>query len=197
MEDTSDQVPLRKDHAAVSAATAKAVLASATEREDGNAPPWRPDDEYASEALFDVISSRSAHLGPGKDGQRLLTCNPSSTLDRAGGVRKGHDNLLAENRRRAGRAAARVLTALLAVEPHRTGGKLPAVCVGMAWRRLTTAGAMRQWQPRLEEVNRELEEVNRELKPGGVDHVSLRARTLHETGSWPVLTDKFQRLQHR
>ena len=25
--------------------------------------------------------------------------------------------------------------------------------------------------------------------PGGVGHVSLRARTLHETGNWLVLTD--------
>ena len=33
-----------EDHAAVSAAAADAVLASATKAEDGNAPPWRPDD---------------------------------------------------------------------------------------------------------------------------------------------------------
>ena len=59
-----------EDHAAVSAAAAAAVLASATKAEDGNAPPWHPDDEYASEVLFDVISSRSALSGPGSDGQR-------------------------------------------------------------------------------------------------------------------------------
>ena len=46
-------------------------MASATEVEDGKAPPWRPDDEYASEVLFDVISSRSALSGPGNDGQRF------------------------------------------------------------------------------------------------------------------------------
>ena len=40
-----------------------------------------------------------------------------------------------------------------------------------------------------------MEEVNREVRhfgvtvPGRVDHVSLRARTLHETGDWLVLTD--------
>ena len=45
--------------------------ASATEAEDGNAPPWRPDDECTSEVLFDVISSRSALSGPGNDGQRF------------------------------------------------------------------------------------------------------------------------------
>ena len=47
------------------------MLASATEVEDGNALPWRPDDEYASEVLFDVISSRNALAGPGNDGQRF------------------------------------------------------------------------------------------------------------------------------
>ena len=59
-----------EDHAVVSAAVA-AVLASATEVEDGNALPRRPDDEYASEVLFDVISSRSVLSGPGNDGQRF------------------------------------------------------------------------------------------------------------------------------
>ena len=60
-----------EDHAAVSAAAASvAVLANATEAEDVNAPS-RPDDEYTSEVLFDVISSRSALSGPGNDGQRF------------------------------------------------------------------------------------------------------------------------------
>ena len=59
-----------EDHAAVSAAAAvAAVLASATEVDDGNAPSWLPDDEYASEFVFDVISSRSALSPPGNDGQ--------------------------------------------------------------------------------------------------------------------------------
>ena len=47
------------------------MLASAAEVEDGNAPPWCPDDEYTSEALFDVTSSRCALSGPGNDGQRF------------------------------------------------------------------------------------------------------------------------------
>ena len=40
-----------------------------------------------------------------------------------------------------------------------------------------------------------MDEVNREVRqfgvavPGGVEHVGLRARTLHETGNWLVLTD--------
>ena len=61
-----------EDHAAVSAAAAAAaVIASATEVEDRNALPWRPDDEYASEVFFDVMSSRSALSDPGNDGQRF------------------------------------------------------------------------------------------------------------------------------
>ena len=35
------------------------------------------------------------------------------------------------------------------------GEKCRPVCVGMTWGKLITAGAMRQWRPRLEEVNRE------------------------------------------
>ena len=58
----------------------------------------------------------------------------------------------------------------------------------MTWRRLITAGAMRQWWPRLEEVNREVRQFGVTV-PGGVEHVSLRARTLHETSNWLVLTD--------
>ena len=108
--------------------------------------------------------------------------------NRAGGGRKGHDSLLAENHRRAGRVPARVLAALLAVEPHCIRGKCRPVCVGMTWRRLITAGAMLQWRPRLEEVNREVRQFGVAV-PGGVEHVGLRARTLHETGDWLVLTD--------
>ncbi|CAN0554187.1 unnamed protein product, partial [Laminaria digitata] len=58
----------------------------------------------------------------------------------------------------------------------------------MAWRTLITAGAMRQWGPRLEEVNREVRQYGVAV-PGGVEHIGLRARTRHETGNWLVLTD--------
>ncbi|CAN0542244.1 unnamed protein product, partial [Laminaria digitata] len=62
------------------------------------------------------------------------------------------------------------------------------VCVGMAWRTLITAGAMQQWRPRLKEVNRDVRQHGAAV-PGGVEHMGLRARTLHETGNWLVLTD--------
>ena len=47
---------------------------------------------------------------------------------------------------------------------------------------------MRQWRPRSEEVNREVRQFGVAV-PGGVEHVGLRARMLHETGDWLVLTD--------
>ena len=55
-------------------------------------------------------------------------------------------------------------------------------------KRLITAGAMRQWRPRLEEVNREVRQFGVAL-PGGVEHVGLGARALHEVGNWVVVTD--------
>ena len=60
---------LSENHAAVSAAAAEAVLASATEGGNGNDSPWRPDNEYAAEVLFGGINSRSGLSGSGNDGQ--------------------------------------------------------------------------------------------------------------------------------
>ena len=107
---------------------------------------------------------------------------------RAGGARKRHDSLLAERCRRAGRVPGRILAALLAVDLTALGEKCRSVCVGMTWRRLITTGAMRQWRPRLEEVNRQVRQFGVAV-PGRVVHLGLRARTLHETGKLLVVTD--------
>ena len=53
-----------EDHAAVSAVATAAMLASATEGEEGRAPPYRSRDEYASQVLNYIISSSSALSGP-------------------------------------------------------------------------------------------------------------------------------------
>ena len=53
-------------------------------------------------------------------------------------------------------------------------GKCQPVCVSMTWRKLITAGAMRQWRPRLEEINREVRQFGVAV-PDGVEHISLRA----------------------
>ena len=114
-----------EDHAAVSAAATAAVLASATEAEDGNAPPWRPDNEYTSEVSFDVISSRSALSGPGNDGQRFANLQRIiHTNIGKGGVRPGHDSLLEVIRLRTGRVPAGVVADLPAVECHRCGRRV-------------------------------------------------------------------------
>ena len=96
-----------------------------------------------------------------------------------------HDNLLAENRRRAGRVPTRVLVALQSSLTLLRKRCRP-VCVGMAWRRIVIAGAMRLWRPRLE-VSREVRQFGVAVL-GGVEHISLRART-PEMGNWLVITD--------
>ena len=60
--------------------------------------------------------------------------------------------------------------------------------MGMTWGRLITAGAMRQWWSRLEDIDREVRQFGVAV-PGGVEHVGLRAKPLHETGNWLVLAD--------
>ena len=141
-----------EDHAAVSAAAAaEAVLASATEGEDGNTPSWRPDDEYASEVLFDVISARSALSGPAHDGKRFA--HLQSTI---------HTDIWREE---FGRGMATFWRRIvdnsdafplgfwqLFLQSSLTAlrGKCRRVCAGMTWRKLITAGVMKQWRPRLE-----------------------------------------------
>ena len=91
-----------------------------------------------------------------------------------------------KNRRRAGRrqssgrSSCNRATAL--------GETCRPVCVGMTWRRLITARTMRLWRPRLEEVNRDVRRFEVTV-PGGVERVRPRARTLHKTGNWLVITD--------
>ncbi|CAN0328772.1 unnamed protein product, partial [Scytosiphon promiscuus] len=68
------------------------------------------------------------------------------------------------------------------------GGKCRPVCVGMTWRRLLAAGTMRQWRPRLEEINREARQFGVGVR-GGVEQVALRARVHHEARNWLILTD--------
>ena len=116
-----------EDNAAVSAAAAEAVLASATEGEDENAPPMAPGRQVR---LGGALRRHQLPKRPLRRRKRRSdVCSPAIHHPhryRAEGVRKGHDSLLAENRRRAVRVPARVLAALLAVEPHRIGGNVPA-----------------------------------------------------------------------
>ena len=136
-------------------AAVDAVLARATEREDRNAPPWSPDDWYASEGLLNVISSRSALSGPGNDGQQFA--HLQSIIETDTGREEFGRGITAFWRRIVDDPDAFPPTfwqIFLQSSLTALGEKCWPVCVGMAWRRLITAGAMPQWRPRLEEVNR-------------------------------------------
>ena len=129
-----------EDHTAVYAAAVDALLARATEGEDANASPWRPDDEYDPRCSSTSSAPAEPFQAPETTVNDLLTFNPSSTPTSGRRLRKGHANLLAENGRRTRRVPARVLADLLAVEPHRIRGKV-LICMGMTWRRLIIAEA--------------------------------------------------------
>ena len=68
------------------------------------------------------------------------------------------------------------------------GEKCCPVCMGMTWSRLIAAGTMRQWRPRLEEVNSEARQFGVGVR-GGVEQVAPRARVHHEAKNWLILTD--------
>ena len=68
------------------------------------------------------------------------------------------------------------------------GEKCHPVCVGMTWRRLIAAGTMREWRPRMEELNLEARQYGVGVL-GGVEHAALRARIHHEAGNWIIQKD--------
>ena len=96
---------------------------------------------------------------------------------------------MAENLRRAGCVPIRVLAALLTVEPHRFGGKASAGLRGHGMeeahhrRGHATAVAIQVGggQPKGKAV---WGRCTRRM-----ENVGLRARTLHETVNWLVITD--------
>lgn len=54
--------------------------------------------------------------------------------------------------------------------PHALGENCRPVCVGMKWRRFSTAGATRPWRLRLEELDRETGQFGFAV-PAGVEHI--------------------------
>ena len=118
-----------------------AVLASATEAEDGNAPPWRPTNAYTSEVLFDVISSRSALSGPGNDDPRFVHLQFIIHTDI--GREEFGRGMTAFWRRIVDEPDAfppEFWQLFLQSSLTTLGEKCRLVCVGMTWRRLITAG---------------------------------------------------------
>ena len=127
--------------AEVSAAAVVAVLASASEDEDRNAPPWRPDNEYTSEVFIDVISLASALSGPSKDGQRFA--HVQSIIHTDIGREEFGRGMTTFWRRLVDEPDAfppEFWQLFLQSSLTTLGEKCRLVCVGMTWRRLITAG---------------------------------------------------------
>ena len=55
-------------------------------------------------------------------------------------------------------------------------------------RRLLATATMRQWRPRLEDINRKARQFGVGVR-AGVEQVALRARVHHEAKNWLILTD--------
>lgn len=178
-----------EDRASVSAAAAAAVAASATEPEDGSGPAWRPEGEFDPQVAFEVINSRNALSGAGSDGLRF---SHLQSIIRTGFGRENFGTGIEAFWRRIvddpDAFPSEFWELFLQSNLTALGEKCRPVCVGMTWRRLLAAGTMRQWRPRMEELNIEARQYGVGVA-GGVEHVALRARVHHEAGNWVIQTD--------
>ena len=160
-----------------------------TEPEEGSGPTWRRWGEVNPQVAFEVINSRNALSGAGSDGLRF------SHLQSIIRTQFGQDHfgagIEAFWRRMVDEPDAfppEFWELFLQSNLTALGEKCCPVCVGMTWRRLIAAGNMREWRPRMEEVNLEARQYGDGVW-GGVEHVALHARIDHEAGNWIIQTD--------
>lgn len=128
----------RKYNIAVYAAATAAVLASATEVEDGSASPCRQDDEYDSQVLGGISSSCSTLSGIGNDGQRVALVHPIIHTDigwEAFGRGMTNDKWLDEFPPKSRRLFFQSSLTTVA-EKYRL------VCADTVWRRTSTTGGL-------------------------------------------------------
>lgn len=74
------------DQISISVTAATAVLASGTEAEDDSAPPWRPDDKFASHCALRHHRPPQNPMGPWKamgNGSRTRSLSPKPTSGRS------------------------------------------------------------------------------------------------------------------
>ena len=178
-----------ENQACVSEAAAAAVAASSSDQEEGSVPNWRPGEAFDPHLALEVIKSRNALSGAGSDGLRFS--HLQSIIRTGFGREKIGAGIEAFWRR--------IIDYLNAFPPEfwqlflqsnltALGEKCRPVCMGMTWRRLTAAGTMRQWRPRLEDANREARQFGVGVR-GGVEQVALRARVHDEAKNWLILTE--------
>ena len=137
-------------------------------------PKRRLEDELDPQIVPKVRTSRNALFALGSDGLRFLRLQ---SIMRTGFGRDEFD-------------ARRIIHDPgafppkfwpLVLQSHLTalGELCRPVCVGMACRRLLTAGTMRQWRSRLKEINREVRQLGVGVR-GGFEQVALRAKVYHK-----------------
>ena len=178
-----------ENQACVSEAAAAAVAASSSDQEEGSGPNWRSEEEFDPQVVVEVINSRNALSGTGSDGLRF---SHMQSIVRTGfRLEKFGAGIEAFWRR--------IIDDLNAFPPEfwqllmqsnftALCEKCRPVCVGMTWRRLIAPGTMRQWQPWLEEANREARQPGVGVR-GGVEQVVIRSRIHLEAKHWLIFTD--------
>ena len=173
----------------VSEAAAAAVAISSTDQEEGSVPNWRPEEEFDPQVALELINSRNALSEAGSDS---LCFSLLQSIIRTGFGREkvgaGIESFWKRIIDDPNAFPPEFWQLFLQSNLNASGEKCRPVCVGMAWRRLVAAGTMRQWRPRLEEVNREARQFGVGVR-GGLEQVALRARVHHEAKNGLILTN--------
>ena len=178
-----------EDRNTVQKATAVARVASVTEPEEGSGPTWRPEGEFKPQVTFEVINSRNAQSGAGSDG--LCFSHLQCIIRTQFGQEHFGAGIEAFWRRIVDEPDAfppEFRELFLQSNLTALGAKCRPFCVGMTWRRFITAGTMREWRSRMEELNLEARQYWVGTS-GGVEHVALRTRIYHEAGNWIIQID--------
>ena len=164
-----------------------AVGASSFDQEEGSGPNWRPEEKFDPQVALEVINSRNALSGAASDGLRFSRMQ--STIRTGFGREKSKLALKPSGEELSMTQKPSLLNSgSSSCDLTALGKKCCPVCIGMTWRRLISAGTMRQWRPRLEEANREARTFGVGVR-GGVELVALRARVHHDTKNRLILTD--------
>ncbi len=157
--------------------------------ETDSTPRWRPEQEFNPHTLIEVANSRSSNSGAGNDGHRF------AHIKSIANTVCGREDFFPE----ASKLWRRLVTDPKAFPPEfwalwkqanliALGDKCRPVCIGMTMRRLVAAGISREWKPKLEETFREANQFGVAVA-GGVDHMSMKAQVMYQTGHWIIQTD--------
>ena len=149
------EIPGRRQKPRPSTASA-ARVASVTELEEGSGPTWRPEGECYPRVAFKVINPHNALSGAGSDGLRFSYLQ--STIRTQFGQEHFGAGIEAFWRSMVDEPDTfppEFWEFFLQSNLTALGEKCRPVCVRMAWRRLIAARTMREWRPRMKEVNLE------------------------------------------